>query len=166
MSSSYSFNESFTITHARYLASKVASDLKRIQRFYGSPSDDDITAYEEEVAILLKFGFLSSVTYGFKRNGMYIKPTLHYEASELIKGGSDDDPGRVTIGEDVSNATFSSFLIKNSKFHQASEKEKQEVLDSLPVKRTTGHGPEFNGTLTSDKNYFSNGISLGRSSLK
>ena len=31
------------------LASKVATDLKRMQRFYGSPSDADIASYEVEV---------------------------------------------------------------------------------------------------------------------
>jgi hypothetical protein len=41
MSSSYTTTdtESFTLVHARYIASKVATDLKRFQRFYGSPSD-------------------------------------------------------------------------------------------------------------------------------
>jgi hypothetical protein len=56
MSTSYSITEtaSFTITHARYIASKVATDLKRFQRFYGAPSDDWIDKYETELALLLK----------------------------------------------------------------------------------------------------------------
>ena len=33
----------FTVTHARHMAAKVAADLKRMQRLYGQPSDIDIT---------------------------------------------------------------------------------------------------------------------------
>ena len=40
---SYSFTESestsFTVTHARHMAAKVATDLKRLQRLYGRPGD-------------------------------------------------------------------------------------------------------------------------------
>ena len=41
MSNSFTISEAttFTITHARHMAAKVATDLKRIQRFYGKPSD-------------------------------------------------------------------------------------------------------------------------------
>ena len=39
MSDSYTISESesFTVTHARHMAAKVATDLKRMQRLYGSP---------------------------------------------------------------------------------------------------------------------------------
>ena len=65
-------SETFTITHAKHMAAKVAADLKRLQRFYGKPSNSDIEAYEKEVIQLLKFGYLKKVTYGFKRNGTWI----------------------------------------------------------------------------------------------
>ena len=44
MSYSYSLSESatFTVTHARDMAAKVATDLKRMQRFYRFPSDSEI----------------------------------------------------------------------------------------------------------------------------
>jgi len=39
MTASFTISESasFTVTHARHMASKVATDLKRLQRFYGYP---------------------------------------------------------------------------------------------------------------------------------
>lgn len=48
MSYSYSYTESstFTLTHAKHMAAKVATDLKRMQRFYGSPSDAKIAEFE------------------------------------------------------------------------------------------------------------------------
>ena len=48
---SYSYTttatNTFTVTHARHMAAKVATDLKRMQRFYGSPSDGRINEYEK-----------------------------------------------------------------------------------------------------------------------
>ena len=56
MSYSFTLSETatFTVTHARHMAAKVATDLKRMQRFYGVPNDCAITAYETEVIELLK----------------------------------------------------------------------------------------------------------------
>ncbi len=75
--------------------SKVATDLKRVQRFYGDPSDTRIANYETELIELLKAGFLSEVTYGYQRNGSWIEPTLRYTAKDLQgMAANDDDPGR------------------------------------------------------------------------
>ena len=85
----------FTITHARHMAAKVAADLKRMQRFYGRPFDSDITSYESEIVEMLKAGYLGTVTYGFKRDGDWIEPGLRYTARELAGDAANDDPGRV-----------------------------------------------------------------------
>ena len=69
MSNTFTTTETFTVTHARHLASKVATDLKRIQRFYGEPSDKWINDYEDELVTLLKGGYVETVTYGFQRGG-------------------------------------------------------------------------------------------------
>ena len=66
---SQSASESFTIVHARYIASKVATDLRRFQRFYTAPSDALIANYEAELVALLKHDVVESVIYGFKRDG-------------------------------------------------------------------------------------------------
>ena len=39
---------SYTVTNARYLSSKVAADLRQLQRLYGAPSDAMIGEYLEE----------------------------------------------------------------------------------------------------------------------
>jgi len=48
MSYSYTTTETktFALTHARHLAAKVATDLKRLQRFYGGISDERIEQLE------------------------------------------------------------------------------------------------------------------------
>ena len=95
MSYSYTVTNtiSFTRTHARHIAAKVATDLKRMQRFYDEPPDNWIDAFEVEVVEFLKEGLLDTVAYGFRRNGSWIEPTLFYTARDL-KGvtASDDDP--------------------------------------------------------------------------
>ena len=41
-------------------------------------------------------------TYGFKRNGQWIEPTLKYAARDLAGASAgDDDPGRVLPGKDI-----------------------------------------------------------------
>ncbi len=53
MTYSYFTSDTFTKTHAVYLASKVAADLKQMQLFYGKPSDESIEAYINEIVLLL-----------------------------------------------------------------------------------------------------------------
>src|SRR4051812_14342051 len=113
MSTSFSVTDTvtFTVTHARHLASKVATDLKRLQRFYGAPSDLQIDQFDSELVELLKGGYLGKVEYGFKRGQNWIVPMLTYTARELAgTEGTDNDPGKVQPGADISGASFHSYL--------------------------------------------------------
>lgn len=167
MSSSFSVTESttFTITHANYLASKVAADLKRLQRFYGSPSDWMIEKYEKEIALFLKYGYLKKVTYGFKKDGNWIEPTLIYKASD-IKSDVNDDPGKVRPGKDVSGASFYSFLEYSDAWFSLTESEQEKLREEIPIQRTTADIPGISGYLESDRNYSSGGRALSRSSVR
>ncbi|MDJ1466186.1 HORMA-1 domain-containing protein [Xanthocytophaga flava] len=168
---SYSFTNSqtqtFTLTHAKYLASKVAADLKRMQRFYQYPSDEDITSYEAELIEYLKAGYLKEVTYGFKRNGDWIEPSLRYTAKEL---GDlivvDDDPGKIRPGANVEGASFGSYLITTAAYDALSQSEKQNFEKALPLQRNEAPTPGINGYLSEDKTYGAGGKSLTRSSIK
>jgi len=166
---SYSFTTTetkvFTITHANYLAAKVAADLKRMQRFYGSPSDNMIEKYEKEIAQYLKYGYLEKVSYGFKKDGSWIEPTIIYRAKD-IDSSSNDDPGKVRPGRDVSGASFYSFLEFSSKWYEATESEKEQFKKSLPIERGTADTPGINGYLEDDRTYSSGGKSLSRASVR
>jgi len=163
---SFTSNTTFTLTHAKYLASKVAADLKRIQRLYGEPSDLRIQQFETEVTELLRKGYLDTVTYGFKRNGNHIEPTLKYTAQDLDGIGSDDDPGKIRPGADVSGAVFYSFLNYNQTWYKLTAKEQEEFEDLLPFKRSGASQPGISGYLSSDLTYTSGGKSIGRSTVK
>ncbi|OLU26463.1 hypothetical protein [Pseudomonas sp. PA27(2017)] len=161
-----SASQTFTITHARQLSAKVATDLRRIQRFYGAPSASRIDDYEKEMVAMLKAGYLDTVTYGFKRNDEWIEPTLRYTAQELMSSGTDDDPGKVRANKDITNASFYSFMTYSTKYHQASEAERSAALGELPFNRTTASEPGVSGYLEHDHNYSAGGRSLSRSTVR
>lgn len=169
MSSSFTLSatETFTITHAKHLASKVATDLKRMQRFYGLPSDASIAQYEEELIVLLKANCLEEVTYGYQKNGNWIEPALRYTPKDLYGMGGDDDPGRVPPGMDISGAGFHSFLTYNSNWYKLSEAEQNAISAQISLKRGTGTAPTvLNGIFVDDKTYTSGGRSLGRATIR
>jgi hypothetical protein len=169
MSYSYTQTEvrSFTETDAKHIASKVATDLKRMQRFYGAPSDASINAYEKELIELLKNGYLGAVSYGYKKNGNWIVPTLKYTAKELSNfNASDDDPGRVPTNGNIEGASFHSFLTYSTSWNSLSQHEKANFERTLPFQRGHGSEPGINGYMSSDKSYSAGGKSLDRSILK
>ncbi len=169
MASSYtlSASTSFTITHARHMAAKVAADLKRMQRHYGKPSDADISSYEEEVVQLLKAGYLGTVSYGYKRDGQWIEPTLRYTARDLMGGsGVDDDPGKIRPWADISGASFYSYLTYSASWDDLTSDQREAFKKSLPVTRGGASEPSINGYIEQDRTYSAGGKSLGRASVR
>jgi hypothetical protein len=169
MSSSYTYNEteSFTVAHAKKLASKVAADLKRFQRFYGEPSDLWIGRYERELVELLKRDAVSEVVYGFKRQGRWTTAAVRYKA---LPGGVldvDDDPGRVRPNLDVVGASFTSFRSGNTTFSNLSAADRLAIEDAAGFSRVNGSSPALeSGHWAEDLTYSAGGRGLGRSSVR
>ena len=169
MSSSYSYTESatFTVTHARHMAAKVATDLKRLQRFYGYPSDTRIQQFETEATELIKAGYLGAVTYGFQRNGNWVEPTVRYTARDLAgSSANDDSPGRVRPGADVSGAVFTSYLTYSSAWHQLTSAQQEAFEATLPLSRNGTPEPGISGYLANDRTYSSGGRALDRATVR
>ena len=125
-------SETFTVTHARHIVAKIGTDLKRMQRFYGRPSDREIADYEKEAVALLRGDYLESVEYGFHSNGRWVV-ALKYAARY---GGvliSDDTPGRIPLGSDVSGCGFTSYLRSTRKWHDLPEYQKERVYADAGV---------------------------------
>jgi hypothetical protein len=161
---SYTQTETFTVTHARHIASKVAADLLRFRRFYGHPPINEINEYEEELVALLKDDYLDEVTYGFKRNGQWVE-ALKYHA---LPGGRlvNDDPGKIRPGVDVSNASFTSFLSRNSRWDNLSVDEKASFKAKLTLKRGYGQEPKLeSGSWSTNSTYSAGGQGIGRSTI-
>jgi len=167
--SSYTITESatFTVTHARHMAAKVSADLKRMQRFYGHPSDSDIISYESEAIELLKAGYFGTLTVGFLRGGQWIEPTLRYTARDLAgMAANDDDPGRVLLGRNISGATFCNYMTYSIAWNVLSKSQKDAFQRQLPFGRTGMPQPTVNGYLIDDKTYSAGGRSLSRASVR
>src|ERR1700753_1278187 len=140
---SYSFSETFTLLHARQLASKVATDLRRFQRFYYSPTDEWIAKYELEITHLLKHDVVNQVVYGFQRYGKWTEAAVRYTA---LAGGTllaDDDPGRIRPGIDIAGASFTSFLSHNTNWFTKTSRDQQAIEAELPFRRGTGNTPSL-----------------------
>lgn len=169
MSTSYSISEStsFTVTHARHMAAKVATDLKRMQRLYGSPSDLNIANYETEIVALLKAGYLNTVCYGYRRDEQWVEPTLRYTAKDLAgAAANDDDPGRVRPGADITGASFYSFLTYTSAWFQLPADLREIFENNLPFQRHNAAEPSVNGYFSSDRTYSAGGQALNRDSVR
>ena len=166
-SATFTGTSTFTRTHAKHMAAKVATDLKRIQRFYGRPNDSSIADYETEVIEFLKEGYLETVTYGFHRNGNWIQPTLRYTARDLASASANDDnPGRIRPGTDISGASFYSYLTYSVAWDIATEAEKEEFRGRLPFQRSGAPEPSIDGYLSKDLTYSSGGRALDRATVR
>lgn len=167
MSYTLTNTQTFTATHAKHIAAKVATDLKRIQRLYGEPTDNRINNYETEIIELLKKGYIDTVTYGYRRDGKWIEPTLRYTAKDLANTSTnDDDPGRIRPRANIDNASFGSFLTYSSAWDKLTTEEKKNFKATLPFQRGDGDIPGVSGYFNQDKTYSSGGRALDRSTLK
>ena len=169
MSNSLTITQSatFTITHARHMAAKVATDLKRMQRFYDSPDDQSIDEYEDEIIEFLKAGYLGTVTYGFRRDDQWVEPTIRYTAQDLYGASSaDDDPGRVHLDADIFGASFYSYLTYSDSWYDLTFTEREAFRKRLPFKRTGAPEPSINGYLVADRTYSAGGRALNRVSVR
>lgn len=172
MSSTYSItgSESFTITHARKIACKVATDLKRFQRLYGrtwDPSDQAIDNYEAELVHLLKHDVVGSVIYGYMRAGKWTQACVRYHSTSGGELVADDDPGKIRPGYDIAGASFTSFLTYNSNWDRMSQSARQAIANSSPLQRGTGTTPMLEkGYWSHDLTYSAGGRGVIRSIVK
>lgn len=167
--SSYTVSETrtFTLTHAKHIAAKIATDLKRLQRFYGQPSDATIADYEMEAIELLKAGYLGTLTFGFRRDDKWIEPTLRYTARDLFgASANDNDPGRIRPGANITGTFFYSYLTYTPAWEKQSLTEQDAFRRRMPFYRGGAPEPSIDGYLASDFTYSAGGRALDRASVR
>lgn len=158
--------ETFTITHAKRMASKVGTDLTRLRRLYGSPTEARIALFEAEVTVLLKAGVLKCISYGFRKDGNWLF-ALKYHVTADGTLVSDNDPGKVPLGLGLTGTPFFSFLEYNSSFSLLSFEDQAALEESLPLQRNSGTEPGTSGGYWSqDLTYSAGGRALQRSVFK
>ena len=158
--------QTFSRADAKRISYRVATDLKRIQRLYGYPTDHKIAQYDVELVELLTAGFLERVTYGFRRGDAWIEPTLRYTAFELADPGFGDDPGRVRARANISAASFYSYLTYSSAWNALSGTEQDAFKARLPFKRVGAPEPGIDGYLQQDLAYSAGGRGLQRATVR
>ncbi len=166
MSYSYTTTESFTLTHARRLAAKVAADMHQCRRFYGQPTDTQIENYQQELIVLLHGGFVSSYEFGFKtKNGLRVVSWSYTVGpSGDLEGGRS---GGLFPSADISNAVTFNFLSYSSAWFSLSTVERDKVKANYAVKRTDGSPPkDGNGYWDSSRHYASGGVAVTRKEFR
>jgi hypothetical protein len=121
MTSTITRTATFTVTSARYITSKIAADLRSMNRLYGSPPLAEIDDYAEEAALLLRDGFLERVDYGLRRQTRSGDWTWVLRLRYVVTptGGLEDaNPGGMPAYADTVNAAWYSYLVKSAAFHQ------------------------------------------------
>lgn len=154
-------------TWATYLASKVATDLKRLQRFYGRPTDKEIDDFVAELIAFLVAGYLDSVEYGFRTALGQRVVSLLYQVDRSGNLTTDDRAGGVYARADISNATWFSYLTHHSSWESLTPLDRERFEARLPIHRTPAAAPtDGNGYWEIDRSYSSDGSGVRRQTFR
>lgn len=158
--------ESFTLVHAKELASKVTADMRRCQQIYGKPLEELINGYGTELALLLNGGYVEEYEFGFLRNGARILSWC-YTVNSTGQLVFNDRPGRMVVGVDINGAEWFTRLNKARKFWNLPKDQRDRILADLPVQRVTSDSPpDGRGRRIYDLNYSAGGVTLGRNTFQ
>lgn len=160
-------SESFTLTYAKYLASKVTSDMWRCKQLYNRPTEDQINNYGTELALMLRDGYVEAYEFGFQKEDQRLLSWRYTVDSSGNLNASDDRPGGVVAGVAVSDAAFFNQMTWSAAWFDLSQEERDRISTGLPIKRVTKDGPKDGlGYWVEDRSYTSNGVSLSRKTFR
>jgi hypothetical protein len=160
--SSYTINDTFTITHARHIASRIAADLDLFSRFYGYPDRALIPDYLEEIARHLAKGYMETFEIGFEVAGREVVVGLWYEvrADGTL---SDNRAGDLPLYVDTSGATPFNYMTYSTAWWRLTDTERAAFKASMPVQRTSAPEPQHNlGAWSTSRSYASGGVGVQR----
>jgi Bacterial HORMA domain family 1 len=163
-----SYTETFSRTHAKYLASKVITDLYQCSRLYGSPSTARISDYENELIEMLAGGFVDEYEFGFKKDGKRVI-CWQYRVNALgqLVGGSDDHAGGVYGRADIAGASYYNFMTFSSAWSDLSDSARSQIEARLPFVRGDGSLPgDGAGYWVTDRTYSNGGVSVNRRTFR
>ena len=160
-----SIAETFTLTSAKYLASKVTADMRRSAQLHGRPFESEINDYGTELALLLKEGYIDDYEFGFEKDGRRVL-SFFYKVVHGTLVGSDDRPGRIFDGF-VSGSSFFNFIRRSSKWSCLSQAEKEAFNNLSPIVRHSGSPPaDGSGYWINDLNYSRDGVAIQRRTFR
>ncbi len=166
MAYTYTVTETFTLTHARRLAAKVAADMHQCQRLYGHLTDTEIKDYQQELTVLLLDGYIRTYEFGFKTKDGRRVVSWYYTVgpSGDLEGGRS---GGLFPTADISTAVMFNFLTYSSEWFALNDIEKDKVRANYTVRRATGTSPQDgNGYWDTSRYYVSGGAALTRKEFR
>jgi hypothetical protein len=159
-------SDSFTLTHSKYLASKVTTDMRRCQQNYGKPCDSHINDYGTELALLLRDGYVAEYEFGFARGDQRLL-CWRYAVNGSTLSTADDRPGRIVSGVSLQDAPWFNFLTYSSAWFALPQADRDRIRKDLPIQRVTGDGMRDGpGCWVGDLTYSAGGTSLGRRTFR
>jgi hypothetical protein len=158
--------ESFTLTNAKYLASKVTTDMWRCHQLYGRPSAEHINHYGTELALKLRDKFVSKYEFGFQVGDERLL-SWRYTAINGDLTATDQRPGGIVSGVDIGNAVFFNQMTHSSTWSDLTKEEREKYEAFYPVQREVKDGPkDGKGYWKKDLQYASNGVLLPRETFR
>lgn len=143
----------FNRSHARYVATKVAADLRRMQHLYRWPTDKIIDDLIEEITEMLALDYLKTVEIGYERDGKRVL-SLKYESRRDGTLSGDDNAGGLPRGIDVSGCDRINYMTYTEKFNNLTSAEQVAVKQTLPYVRKGAPEPQDgSGYWTQDRTY-------------
>lgn len=157
--------ETFSLTSAKYLASKVTADMRRCAQIHGRPLPSDIDNYGTELALLLRDGYINDYEFGFEIDDKRIV-SFFYKVIGGQLTASDDRPGKIYDGS-VSGSSFFNFIHRSSKWFSLSQAERDAFNALSPITRVGGSPPaDGAGYWVKDLSYTKDGVALERKTFR
>jgi len=152
MTYSFTTTQTWSRTHARYVAGKVAADLRQMQQAYGQPTNQHLNDLIDELVSYLADDYLDYIEYGFRCGDIWV--VAHkYTAAQIGSFTNDDRSGRIRRGANIAGAHWWSFLVKNSRWWNLPQAERDRYEAAIKIKRISATGSSAGP----------NGWALGRS---
>jgi hypothetical protein len=131
-----------TETGARELAGKVASDLRQFALHYGEPELSEIPDYMQELEALLRRGYLSTYSFGYRRNGSAVMAYHYVVAQGQLTGGR---PGGIDPSISVAGASYFNYVTYADSWWQLGISQRDAFRATLNIKRIHGEEPSYAG---------------------
>jgi hypothetical protein len=155
----------FTRTDARYLASKIAADLRQLRSFYGRPTEQEIEDYIDELVEMLAGGYVATYEAGFRKDGRRVV-SVRYTVSST-GAARDEGAGGIYARADVTGASWFTFMYYSAAWRALSGPAREVIKATVPIDRSPGTEPtDGNGYWECGRSYASGGTSANRNGFR
>ena len=126
----------FTRTNARYLASKIAADLRQLRSFYGKPTSSRSTTSMTNSSRCSLAAMSRATKRGSARHGKRVVSERYTVSSSGL--AADERAGGIYARADISGASWFTFMTYSNAWWNLSDAARTAIKDSVPIDRTPG----------------------------